>query len=343
MPPISVLMPVYNAEKYLDESIGSILNQTFTDFEFLILDDASQDNSYAVMEKYANQDKRIKIFKNKKNIKEAECRNFLMKKSTADFIAWMDADDFSLPNRLKLQYNFLKKYANIDILGGQAAIHRFDLNSRPDWYANNATTNRLIKSQMIVISPLTSPSCMIRIKKIKKYNIYYNPYYQFAPDYKFWVDCLPYCQFANLDKTIIKYRLHQKQVSQLHSKKQEIYHAQIIQSHLKKFNIHLKEDFLIDFVDFLNDKDKNINHSILLDIKKQFFDPIIKIKNFYGYSCFHKIVHRVEMLKFFYTKFYIKLGFSQGTFFFIQDYKITNFIYIFLLTLAKKIGLKTIL
>ena len=340
MTPISVLMPVYNAEKYLDESISSILNQTFTDFEFLILDDASQDNSYAVMEKYANQDKRIKIFKNKKNLEDSESRNILMKKSTADFIAWMDADDFSFPNRLKLQYNFLKKHPEIDLLGGQYTVHLSHFNGTPFYHYKNATKNWTIKSHIIIFPSLNNCSLMMRMEKIRKYNIYYNPHYKFATDYKFWVDCLPYCQFANLDKTIVKYRIYQQQLSQRRNIEQKIHHSQIIQSHLKKFNIYLKQDFLINFVNILkDDKNENINCSILLDIKKQFFDPILKIKNFYEYD----FVQKEAVLKIFYTRFCRKLGFSQGTFFFIQSYGIKKLIYIFFALLAKKIRLKTIL
>ena len=339
IPKISVLMPAYNAEKYLNESINSILNQTFTDFEFLILDDASSDNSWEVIEKYANQDKRIKVFKNKKNIKEAECRNSLMKKSTANFIVWMDADDFSFPNRLKLQYNFLKKHTEIDILGGQSTVHLSSLDDKPILYRTHPLTNWKLKSQLLVVPPLNNCSVMMRMKKIRKYNISYDPHYKFAPDYKFWVDCLPYCKFATLDKTIVQYRLHEQQVSK-NQINQKIHHSLIIQSHLKKFNIYLKQDFLINFVNILkDDKNENINHSVLLDIKKQFFDPILKIKNFYEYN----FVNKAVVLKIFYTRFCRKLGFSQGTFFFIQSYGIKKFIYIFFALLAKKIRLKTIL
>ena len=93
IPLLTVLMPVYNAEKFLDESIGSILNQTYSNFELLILDDASTDNSLKIIKAYAKEDKRITVLVNQKNRGEAKCRNRLLKTSKTEFIAWMDADD----------------------------------------------------------------------------------------------------------------------------------------------------------------------------------------------------------------------------------------------------------
>ena len=92
MPLLTVLMPVYNAEKFLKDSIGSILKQTYSDFELLILDDGSTDNSLKIIRAYAKEDKRIKILVNKTNQGEAKCRNRLLKNSKTEFIAWMDSD-----------------------------------------------------------------------------------------------------------------------------------------------------------------------------------------------------------------------------------------------------------
>ena len=111
-PLLTVLMPVYNAEKFLAESIGSILNQTYYNFELLILDDASTDNSLKIIKTYAKEDKRIKILVNKTNQKQAKCRNRLLKNTKTEFIAWMDADDISLPRWLQTQIDFLKQNPN---------------------------------------------------------------------------------------------------------------------------------------------------------------------------------------------------------------------------------------
>ena len=115
-PLLTVLMPVYNAEKFLAESINSILSQTYSNFEFVILDDASTDNSLKIIKAYAKEDKRIKVLINNKNQKTAKSRNILLKKTTTEFIAWMDADDISSPHWLQTQMDFLKQNPKIDVV-----------------------------------------------------------------------------------------------------------------------------------------------------------------------------------------------------------------------------------
>lgn len=104
---ISVIMSVYNHENFLNYSVSSILNQNFENFEFLIIDDASTDNSYEILKEYSLQDNRIKVFKNTKNIGLTKSLNKLISHSSSKFLARQDSDDFSLPNRLKVQYSFL--------------------------------------------------------------------------------------------------------------------------------------------------------------------------------------------------------------------------------------------
>lgn len=114
MPVVSVLMPTYNAEKYLKEAIDSILNQTFTDFEFLIIDDNSKDKTKKIIGKY--NDKRIKLIKGpQKGL--AAALNCGIKKAQGKYIARMDADDISLPARFEKQVNYLEAHPEITVLG----------------------------------------------------------------------------------------------------------------------------------------------------------------------------------------------------------------------------------
>jgi glycosyltransferase involved in cell wall biosynthesis len=108
-PQISVIMAVYNGEKYLAEAIESILNQTFKEFEFIIIDDGSKDNSLNIIKRYAKKDSRIIIIKNEKNMKLAWSLNKGLKIARGKYIARMDSDDISLTDRLEKQYYFLEK------------------------------------------------------------------------------------------------------------------------------------------------------------------------------------------------------------------------------------------
>lgn len=107
-PAISVLMPVYNAEKYLAEAIESILNQSFDDFEFIIIDDASTDTSSAIIHSY--NDSRIRYYKNEQNLGISQTLNRGIDLARADWIARMDADDISFPNRLEKQCEYISKH-----------------------------------------------------------------------------------------------------------------------------------------------------------------------------------------------------------------------------------------
>lgn len=110
-PKISVIMPVYNTKKYLSEAIESILSQTFTDFEFIIIDDCSTDWSYEILQEYEKKDNRIKLFRNEENMWVVKTRNKLLKNisQNSKYIAILDADDISEKNRLELCFDFLEK------------------------------------------------------------------------------------------------------------------------------------------------------------------------------------------------------------------------------------------
>lgn len=104
---ISILTPFYNSERYLKTCIESVLNQTYTDFEFLLLDDGSTDNSVDIVKSYS--DDRIKLFHNEKNMGRGYSRNILLDLSNTELSCWCDADDFMLPTKLEKQYNYFKE------------------------------------------------------------------------------------------------------------------------------------------------------------------------------------------------------------------------------------------
>ena len=117
-PLISVVMTAYNSEKYISDTIESILNQTYKNFEFIIIDDASIDNTWKIISKYAKKDIRIRAFQNKSNQKVSYSSNKGIKKSRGKYIARIDSDDWAYPYRLKLQYDFMEKHPEVGISGG---------------------------------------------------------------------------------------------------------------------------------------------------------------------------------------------------------------------------------
>ena len=117
-PQISVVMPAYNAEKYITEAIDSILFQTFKDFEFIIINDASTDSTKDIIESY--KDPRIKLVNNEQNKGVAKSLNIGISVACGKYIARMDADDIALPERFQKQFDFMEQHPNIDVCGSWA-------------------------------------------------------------------------------------------------------------------------------------------------------------------------------------------------------------------------------
>ena len=199
MPRVSVLMPTYNAEKYVSAAIESILNQTFTDFEFIIINDGSTDNTLQIVRDYAKQDKRIKFIDNKKNSGIAKVRNQLLDIAKGTYIAYQDSDDISLPNRLEKQVQYLDTNKNITVVGGgMKTFPRQELMTAPenpkilDFYTANACFN---------------PTVMIRKSDIDSINLRYDETLQTAEDYDFWTKLVKRYNIYNMPDVLINYRV----------------------------------------------------------------------------------------------------------------------------------------
>ena len=179
-PQISVIMSVYNAEKFICKTIDSILNQNFSDFEFLIIDDCSKDKSYEIISSY--KDGRIKVFKNKINQGYINSLNQLINYSKGKYIARQDHDDISLPNRLLLQFRYLENNLDVGICGTNATFF-----GQKRWHTSLPTNDADIRANMIIRNPFIHSSVMIRSSlfladKTMKYDLSYYP----AEDYYLW-------------------------------------------------------------------------------------------------------------------------------------------------------------
>lgn len=115
---ISVNIPTYNVDKYVDESIASVLNQSETNFEIIVVDDASSDETYSKLLTWTNNSEKVKVFKNDRNMRICKSLNKAFRMSTAEYIARVDGDDIALPNRFSTQLNYLQQH-NLDLVGCQ--------------------------------------------------------------------------------------------------------------------------------------------------------------------------------------------------------------------------------
>lgn len=205
-PKISVIMPVYNTEKYVWEAIESILSQTFTDFEFIIIDDCSIDDSYEICKKYSKKDDRIKLYRNEKNMWISFTRNKLINLSNTNYIASQDSDDISEVNRLELEYNFLEKNNNYWVVSWNNII--IDEENNILWYRKYSND---IKNIILKKSPISQPSSMFR-KNIFLELKWYDKKLNYWEDYDLWLRIyLSWYKIKNLDSDLIRYRIRKWQ------------------------------------------------------------------------------------------------------------------------------------
>ena len=202
-------MSAFNEEKYIENSINSLLAQTYTDFEFLILDDFSDDETFKKILYYQDRDKRIRVFKNKFTLGLASNLNFLIKKSKFDYLARADADDYYHPKRLELQKNFLDKNKNIDILGTDA--FEIDRNSSIVGEILKSNLNFKINQKIYLQNPLIHSSIMMRKNKLKSRKFYfYDKNLKRAQDYDLWLRKFNNENLFVLNKKLTYYRNNNK-------------------------------------------------------------------------------------------------------------------------------------
>lgn len=178
---ISVIMPVYNTKKFLDETILSILNQTFKEFEFIIVDDFSTDWSYELLQEYEKKDNRIKLYRNEKNMWISFTRNKLIWLTNTNLIVSQDSDDISENNRLEICYNFLENNPDYAVVSWNNII--IDEESKIIWYRKY---NDDIKNIILKKSPLSNPSSMFK-KDIFLKLWWYEDNLNYWEDYDLWL------------------------------------------------------------------------------------------------------------------------------------------------------------
>lgn len=182
MPKISVAMSVYNGEKYLREAIESILKQTYSDFEFIICDDASKDNSVEIIKEYAEVDKRIVLVKNETNLGLAFSLNKCIKNARGEYIARMDADDIAINTRFENQLKYLENNPDIAFVCGGVYL----INEGEVW-GERSSSIPLTKENVFKYQPIAHPSTMIRklvLTEVQGYTV--SPYTSRGQDFDLW-------------------------------------------------------------------------------------------------------------------------------------------------------------
>lgn len=207
-PRVTVLMPVYNGERYLREAMDSILAQTFTDFEFLIIDDGSADRSVEIIRSY--DDPRIRLVHNEKNLKLIAALNRGFDLARGEFLARMDCDDISLPTRLARQVEFMAAHPEVGVCGTWA--RKIDDQGRITGHLK-PPAGRKFEKLIWRPSPINHPTAFIRNTVYMNFRYDYN--YADAEDYELWLRVSGAAGLDNLDEFLLLYRIHPASVTSL--------------------------------------------------------------------------------------------------------------------------------
>lgn len=211
-------MPVYNADDFLLESVESILHQTYTNFEFIIVDDASTDDSWSTLKDFAKKDKRIKLFQNKKKTTISETVNRAIKNAKGDFIARMDADDIAHEDRFAKQIKYLQSHPKTIAIGSQCiTIDRFGKVIGEKKFPKKFYD---VYHYSFRFTPVQQPTLMIASHKLPKDFKYYEDGLNAVEELKLIFRLFQHGRVENLPDYLLMYRTHDKNASFKNPKKE---------------------------------------------------------------------------------------------------------------------------
>ena len=203
-------MPVYNGEQYLRDAMDSILNQTFKDFEFLIIDDGSVDHSVEIIKSY--EDSRIKLEVNGKNLGLITTLNKGLDIAQGEYVARMDCDDISLPERLEKQVVFMDAHPEVGVCGTWFK----SFTDSKSIVMSHPTSSEMIKVKLFFDSYLGHPTVIMRMSALNKHGLRYDPIHLHAEDYGLWVKCSFLFPLANIPEVLLHHRDHPASNTRIH-------------------------------------------------------------------------------------------------------------------------------
>lgn len=302
---VSIILPVYNCEKYLEKCLYSIVNQTYKNLEIIIINDCSTDNSIAIINKYSKIDDRIKVYSNIKNMKLIYSLNKGIELSKGEYIARMDADDIAELDRIEKQVKFMEKNKNIMMSGTWI---RYFGNINGKW--KMPTKNDEIKAKLFFRTQFAHPSVIIRKEILDYGNIEYNKEYPNAEDWHMWIKISDKYDVANLSKTLLNYRKNDYSVSYINSQSQTKTCIKILKENFGKFNIDIEDNIAYalfnDDVKLLNENFKQVS-KVLYELKERneklkkydinIFNKVLNKKLFIAY-CGDNMINFKDFIKF---------------------------------------------
>lgn len=263
-PQVSILMPVYNTAPYLREAMDSMLSQTFTDFELIVLDDCSPDNAEEIIDTY--DDSRIIRYRGEKNVGLSNVLNVGVGMAQGKYIARMDSDDISMPNRLKVQVDYLETHPEIDLVSVGMQL----FGSKEEVWIRDLNPEK-VKINALFHSPVLHASSMWRKESFENHGLRFAQEMVPAEDYDMWTRALlKGMRLVNLPDVLYQYRIHGSQSTLQTEKSTE--KCQIVQrNYLKTALPSLSLEHIESFP-------KRLMPVFIANLKDGFFDRLLLAK-----------------------------------------------------------------
>ena len=274
MPLVSIILPAYNQEKFIFEAIDSILRQSLSNFELIVIDDCSTDKTFQILSSI--NDPRIILVRNKKNLGLTYNLNYGLSIAKSDIVARMDADDIAFCDRLHIQYEYLLKNPEVVAVGCWISLFKGSLDEIG--VHKYPAEIECLRAEFTFNNSLAHPGAMYRKSVVKLLGGYTNDY-PYAEDWDLWLRLIRQHNISNIQKTLLYYRIHDRSVSHQHSESQSLSKQRIIKDNLKSYGFNVSDDF-----DLLENKFEyhklKILYESLLNLKEQ--NELLKqFNNFY--------------------------------------------------------------
>lgn len=310
-PKITVFMPMFNAEKFIGEAVDSILNQTFKDFELLIIDDGSNDQSREIVEKY--QDSRIRLYVNERNRGLPYTRNRGLELARGKYLAVMDADDISDPYRLAKQWNYMENHPETVVLASGKDLLTEEDNIHDSYGIKEKLysflfyrTSQQIGINLIFENIISNSTTMIRLSFLMQHKIYYNSQCFVMQDYELWTQIFANGgQFHILREALVKYRSNQNNITtrtrENVKEKRRMLQRMIQKNYLQMLGYQLDEKWLklIEECGKEYEEKQNIDTNFYLQQLYMFFEKLI---GEYPAEC---VIQKCQMINFLRKKYFL--------------------------------------
>ncbi|MBD8389978.1 glycosyltransferase [Dysgonomonas sp. BGC7] len=242
-PLVSVLMPCYNVEQYVRESLYSILNQTYSNLEVIAINDCSSDSTGEILHSIAQTDNRVKVVDNEQNLKLIKTLNKGISLCNGAYIARMDADDISLPTRIEKEVCFLEQHTDHDIVSSLFLAFRSENLNKKSLHQSPLLDLEL-RAYMLFKSGICHPAVMIRKRVFTELGLSFEREYLHVEDYALWSEAIYKTKIANIGEPLLLYRIHKQQVSSLYEDIQTENKKKVFKIHCSQLGLPLDDEFL---------------------------------------------------------------------------------------------------